>query len=51
MYYVNFIIQEQNSVSWCGEIQNQRLEVIENTLNLHSNSTYAQQVWSLNQFL
>ena len=51
MYYVNFIIQEQKSVSWCGEIQNQRLEVIENTLNLHSNSTYAQQVWSLNQFL
>ena len=51
MYYVNFIIQEQKSVSWCGEIQNQRLEVIENTLNLHSNSTYAQEVWSLNQFL
>ena len=41
MYYVNFIIQEQESVSWCGEIQNQRLEVLRNTLNLHSNSTCA----------
>ena len=39
MYYANFRIQEQVSVPWCGEIQNQRLEVLENTLNLHSNST------------
>ena len=51
IYYVNFRIQEQKSVPWCSEIQNQRLVVIENTLNLHSNSTYAQEVWSLNQFL
>ena len=48
MYYVNFKIQEQESVPWCGKIQNQRLEVLGNTFNLHSNSTYAQEVWSLN---
>ena len=51
MYYVNFRIQEQESVPWCGEIQNQRLEVLGNTLNIHSNFTYAQEVWSLNQFI
>ena len=28
-----------------------RSEVLENTFNLHSNSTCAQEVWSLNQFL
>ena len=39
MYYVNFRIQEQDSVRWCGEIQNKRLEVLGNTFNLHSNST------------
>ena len=44
MYYVNFRIQEQESVPWSGEIQNQRLEVLKNTLNLHSNSTCAQKV-------
>ena len=51
MYYVNFRIQQQESVPWCGEIQNQRLEVLENIFNLHSNSTCAQEVWSLNQFI
>ena len=39
MYYANFRTQEQESIPWCGEIQNQRLEVLENTFNLHSNST------------
>ena len=51
MYYVNFKIQEQESVPWCGEIQNQKLEVLGNTLNLHFYSTCAQEVWSLNQFI
>ena len=51
MYYVNFKIQEQESVPWCSEIQNQRLEVLGNTFNLHSNSTCAQEMWSLNQFV
>ena len=46
MYYVNFRIQEQNSVPWCGEIQKQILEVLGNTLNFRSNSTYAQEVVS-----
>ena len=41
MYYVNFRIQEQDSVPWCGEFQKQRLEVLVNTFNLHSNSTNA----------
>ena len=44
MYYVNFRIQEQKSVPWCGEIQNQILKVLGNTLNLHSNSTCAQEM-------
>ena len=48
---VSFRIREQECVPWCGEIQNQRLEVLENTLNLYSNFTYAQEVWSLNQFI
>ena len=48
IFYVNFRIQEQESLHWCGEIQNQILEVLGNTFNLHSNSTYAQEVWSLN---
>ena len=39
MYYVIFRIREQDSVPWCGEIQNKRLEVLGNTFNLHSNST------------
>ena len=51
MYYVNFRIEGQENVLWYGEIQNQRLEILENTFNLHSNSTYAQEVWSLNQFI
>ena len=51
MYYVNSRIYEQESVFWFDEIQNQRLEVFGNTLNIHSNSTYAQEVWSFNQFL
>ena len=38
MHYVIFRIYEQDSVPWCGEIQNKRLEVLENTFNLHSNS-------------
>ena len=50
MYYVNFRIEEQENVPWCSEIQNQRLKVLGNTFNLHSNSTYTQEVWSLNQF-
>ena len=50
MYYVNFGIQEQESVPWYDEIQNQRLEALRNTLNLHFDSTCAQKVWSLNQF-
>ena len=41
MYYVNFRIEEQESVPWCSEIQNQRLEILRNTFNLHSNSTCA----------
>ena len=41
MYYVNFKIKEQKIVPWCGEIQNQILEVLGNTLNLHSNFTCA----------
>ena len=40
MYYVNFRIWEQESVPWCSEIQNQRLEALGNTFNLHSNSTW-----------
>ena len=51
MYCVNFRIKEYESVPWCGEIQNQRSEVLGNTFNLHSNSTCAQEVWSLNQFI
>ena len=39
MHYMIFRIWEQDSVSWCGEIQNNRLEVLGNTFNLHSNST------------
>ena len=39
IYHANFRIQEQVSVPWCGEIQNERLEILENTFNLHSNST------------
>ena len=39
IYYVNFRIKEQESVYWCGEIQNKISEVLENTFNLHSNST------------
>ena len=39
MHYVILRIREQDSVPWCGEIQNKRLEVLRNTFNLHSNST------------
>ena len=39
MHYVIFRILEHDSVPWCGEIQNKRLEVVGNTFNLHSNST------------
>ena len=39
MCYVNFRIREQECVPWCGEIQNQRSEVLGKTFNLHSNST------------
>ena len=41
IFYVNFRIQEQESVPWCGEIQNQILKVLGNTFNLNSNSTNA----------
>ena len=51
MYYANFRIEEQVSVPWCGKIQNQRLEVLGKTLNLHSNFTCTQEVWSLNRFI
>ena len=44
MYHVNFRTLQQENVPWCSEIQNQRLEVLGNTLNLHSNSTFAQEV-------
>ena len=40
MHYVILRIWEQDSVSWCGEIQNKKLEVLGNTFNLHSNSTF-----------
>ena len=39
MHYMILRIWEQDSVPWCGEIQNKRLEVLGNTFNLHSNST------------
>ena len=39
MHYVILRIWEQDSVPWCGEIQNKILEVLGNTFNLHSNST------------
>ena len=39
MCYVNFRIREQECVPWCGEIQNQKSEVLGKTFNLHSNST------------
>ena len=39
MHYVIFRIYEQDSVPWCGEIQNKILEVLGNTFNIHSNST------------
>ena len=38
MYYISFRIYKQESVHWCGEIQNKILEVLGNTFNLHSNS-------------
>ena len=40
MHYVILRIWEQDSVPWCGEIQNKRLEVLGNTFNLYSNSTF-----------
>ena len=40
MHYVILRIWEQDSVPWCGEIQNKILEVLGNTFNLHSNSTF-----------
>ena len=39
IHYVILRIWEQDSVPWCGEIQNKRLEVLGNTFNLHFNST------------
>ena len=48
MYYVIFKIREQDSVPWCGEIQNKRLEVLENTLIFTPIPLYAQEVWYLN---
>ena len=39
MCYVSFTIREQDCVPWCGEIKNQRSEVLGKTFNLHSNST------------
>ena len=40
IHYVILRIWEQDSVPWCGEIQNKRLEVLGNTFNLYSNSTF-----------
>ena len=40
MCYVSFRIWKQECVPWCGEIQNQRSEVLGKTFNLHSNSTW-----------
>ena len=40
MHYVILRIWEQDRVPWCGKIQNKRLEVLGNTFNLHSNSTF-----------
>ena len=40
MHYMILRIWEQDSVPWCGEIQNKRLEVLGNTFNLHPNSTF-----------
>ena len=40
MHYVILRIWEQDSVPWCGENQNKILEVLGNTFNLHSNSTF-----------
>ena len=40
MHYVILRIWEQDSVAWCGEIQKKILEVLGNTFNLHSNSTF-----------
>ena len=40
MHYVSFRIWEQESVPWCGEIQNRRSNVLGKTFNLHSNSTW-----------
>ena len=42
-------VRTKESVPWYGEFQNQRSEVLENTFNLHFNSTCTQEVWSLNQ--
>ena len=39
MCYVSFKIREQECVPWCGEIQNQRSEVLGKIFNLYSNST------------
>ena len=50
VYYVNFRIKNKRAYL-DNEIQNQRLEVLRNTFNLHSNFTYAQEVWSFNQFI
>ena len=50
MYYLNFKIREQKSVPWCGETQNQRLDVLGNTFNLHSNFSNTQEVWYFNHF-
>ena len=40
MNYVSFRIREQECIPWCGEIQNQRSEVLGKTFNLHSNFTW-----------
>ena len=50
MHYVILRIWE-DSVPWCGEIQNKRLEVLGNNLIFTPIPLYAQEVWSLNQFL
>ena len=47
LYFRN---KEQEGIPWCNKIQNQPKIELGKTFNLHPNSTYTQDVWSLNQF-
>ena len=49
-HYESFRIKEQESVPWCGEIQN-RMKKYSGTLSIYTPIPLdAQDVWSLNQF-